>query len=42
MRTCLVATKNIAVKIINNKSPRILPIPKNGGVLSLIPTFGDL
>ena len=42
IRTCLVAAKKITKKNKTIKTPRIIPIPKKGGVLPLIPIFAGL
>lgn len=44
VRTCLTAAKKSkkSKKSKNSKTPRIIPIPKKGGVLPLIPIFAGL
>jgi len=44
VRTCLTAAKKSKIfkKNKNTKTPRIIPIPKKGGVLPLIPIFAGL
>lgn len=40
IRTCMVAVKKMVGK--KSKTPRIIPVPKKGGVLPLIPIFAGL
>jgi len=41
-RTCIAAAKKSIAKKKKTKTPRIIPIPKKGGVIPLIPIFAGL